>query len=114
MSVTISSNYYEENNIVPLRFRTSNDAHRVEIICTDLLLNGETWNQVINFRHCMSASKVATLYTVPTLPVDFATVVSLLRGRPGTYHRSPFDRCCDSWCHPHWQLSRSTWCCLGL
>ena len=45
MGVTISSNYYEENNIVPIRFAASSDRHPIEVICTDLLLNGDTWNQ---------------------------------------------------------------------
>ena len=45
MGVTISSNYYEENNIVPIRFATSSDRHPIEVICTDLLLNGDIWNQ---------------------------------------------------------------------
>jgi len=45
MGITISSNYYEENNIQPIRYATSSDIHPVELICTELLLNGDTWNQ---------------------------------------------------------------------
>lgn len=63
MGVTISSNYYEENNIVPIRFHTSNDAHPVEVICTDLLLNGEAWNQSLAYSAGTPAPIIGRLST---------------------------------------------------
>ena len=44
-AVTVRSNYYESNNARPLVFEGSDG--KVTAICTDLLINGEHWNQSI-------------------------------------------------------------------
>ena len=42
-AVTVRSNYYESNNARPLVFEGSDG--RPTAVCTDLLVNGEHWNQ---------------------------------------------------------------------
>jgi hypothetical protein len=44
-AVTVRSNYYESNNARPLVFEGSDG--KATAICTDLLINGEHWNQSI-------------------------------------------------------------------